>query len=347
MWRYRLIVACVCLAPFAAPVGHAADQTSNLNHINHSSEGYRAPQGFGRYAWNTPLGKVDRLEPEPVYVRVAHSAGKVTYFDFSCWQQLAGGNGELTGGTDQALAMKTCRQTDGAGFHALAEYYVDAQGFRINAERGGKAVLFPVTYQFCAHWTGFSNSLKGDPQEQMRLCGARLHFRSETAAEELAISEFTHITTYERVLNWLVDTHGEPEDYKREGEVFIPELLPEREREKALAKNRHSSWYWCRPRREELKPQCSASVALIFDSQTGRGQVLYLTPAVWAYAHARQFGGAEGDPLYRLLHGDIGQPTVQHQCMDSFLCRPRPPKVMPEKMLERFRLSNKTSDAKN
>jgi hypothetical protein len=341
MMRRHWIVAGLCMAPFAGAVGQSVDQTSTLSDTSYSSATYRAPRGFGGYDWSTPLGKIGRLTPEPIYVRIAHSIGKVTRFDINCYEMVSGSNlRDNKPPTDHALGLKACRETDGEGFHAMAEYYVDSQGFRVRAEDGGKAVLFPVTYQFCSHWSGFLKNFKGDPLEQMQLCGVRLHFRSDTAAEELANTDFTHTTDYERVMNWLIENHGEPEDYRREGEVFIPELLPERERKKALEKKRHRSWSWCRPQREELKPKCDASIVLSFDAETGRGQVLLSTAPVWAYAHARQFGGSEGDPLYRVLHGGMTQAPVQHQCMDSFLCEPPPPQDMPEDMLARFRLSS-------
>jgi hypothetical protein len=298
---------------------------SGAEEANDTSE-YRPPTGFGGYAWDTPLGEFQRLVPDPVYVRIAHSEGVIKEFDFDCFQDVG--------------VRSMCSETEGMGFHALAEYFVDGQGFRIaDPKKPGKAVLFPITYQFCAQWSGFSGKLDGDALQRLRLCGARLHFRSETALQEQAIRDPEYVTAADRILRWLVANHGEPEGYDLKGAVYVG--LADVPREIRERKSRHDNWYWCNPKVDEPTPRCSASVVYTFDSETGRGQVILLTPAVWMYAYARRFGGSEDDPLYRVLHGNLQLASVRHNCTGTFLCDPPAPKAMTEAMLARFRLPAK------
>jgi hypothetical protein len=299
---------------------------------------YRPPTGFGGYSWNTPLREFRRLVPDPVYVRIAYSQGTISEFDVDCF---------MDGGYTLA-----CAEVNGLGYHALAEYYVDSQGFRLKHESPqpkreqtssapAKTVLFPITYQFCAQWNATTSNVKGDMLELMELCGVRLHFRSETELEQKGIRDPDYVTGARRVLDWLIDNHGVPEKYVNRGSVSVigvdtkPEAVKERE-------TRFDNWFWCSPQIDAVAPDCDASIVYTFDSETGRGQVIYLTPEVWTYAHARRYGGAEDDPLYRILHGNIKPPSVRHICTGSFLCDPPAPKPMPEKMLARFRL--KTAD---
>jgi hypothetical protein len=340
MLRHRLIVAGVAL--FISASSLAAEGVSDLNAVKFNSKEFRAPDGAGGYKWNTPLGKVGRLAADPLYVRVAFSKGKVTFFDSGCYRNLldSDSDGALDGlNVDFATANATCKETEGAGFHTLAEYYVDGQGFRFNDSTGAKVVLFPITYQFCAHRNGLSGEFKGNPLEEMLLCGVRFHFRSENEQQEQAIKDPAYRTAYDRTLNWLVDNYGPPEGFKREGTVIITDMdtvpVIQGKREVRFKKN----MYWCRPKFEALVPTCDASIVLAFDSSTGKGQVIFLTPSVWAYAYAREFGGSPGDPLYRVLNGATVRFKHQDQCVDSYICAPPPPAKMPEKMLARFRLS--------
>src|SRR5262245_56312273 len=125
MQRYLILIS-VCLAPCAIAVNQIPDQAPDLSDIEFNSREFQPPGGFGGYTWNTPLGQFDRLVSEPVYVRIAHSIGKVTYFDMSCYEAISGSRN--TGiPLDHVAAMKACRETDGDGYHALAEYYVDSQ----------------------------------------------------------------------------------------------------------------------------------------------------------------------------------------------------------------------------
>ncbi|HTE40343.1 MAG TPA: hypothetical protein VK629_05930, partial [Steroidobacteraceae bacterium] len=173
-----------------------------------------------------------------------------------------------------------------------------------------------------------------------QLCGVRLHFRSETAPQEAEIRDPKYLTSAARVLNWLIANHGEPKGFERKATVIVG--LDDSPRTVAPRNSRHDNWYWCSPKVDEPTPRCSASVVFTFDSETGIGQVIYLTPQVWMYAHARRFGGSEDDPLYRVLHGNEQLATAQHSCTGTFLCDPPAPKAMSDAMLARFRLPVKS-----
>jgi len=313
----RLIIAVASLA--YAGIACAQAQAPRAD----NRDAYRPPTGFGGYEWNTPLGDFRRLAPEPVYVRIAYSQGNVEDFDIDC---------VLEGST-----VGQCSDIKGEGFHALAEYYVDSQGFRLSDPvRGTKTIVFPVSYQFCAQWTGFSNQLRGDVLQQLRLCGARLFFRSETAQQQSEIRDFEYVPAARRILNWLIANHGDPEGYDRKGTVIVG--IPDAPIPIERRKSRYDNWFWCRPKADDMAPRCDASIVYTFDSQTGRGQVILLTPPVWMYAHARRYGGSEDDPLYRVLHGNFDQAPVHHICTGSFLCKPPAPRPMSEKVMARFRL---------
>ena len=68
-----------------------------------------------------------------------------------------------------------------------------------------------------------------------------------------------------------------------------------------------SSWRWCPAPRDGLETRCDASIVMSIDPEIGRGVVLFSTPALWQYAHARESIGEDveerpPDPLYALLH---------------------------------------------
>jgi len=69
-----------------------------------------------------------------------------------------------------------------------------------------------------------------------------------------------------------------------------------------------SSCRWCPAPRDGLETRCDASIVMAIDPDIGRGVVLFSTPALWRYAHARESIGEDvevrpPDPLYTLLHG--------------------------------------------
>jgi hypothetical protein len=216
----------------------------------------------------------------------------------------------------------------------LAEYQVEQQGFQI---RGTAAVFYPIYWQFCAtNWGGFTGTLPQDIQQRLKLCGVRLLFRGETFEELQRINDDEYVTVYEHVLHHLIDLHGEPDGYGKRGHTII---TTPNERIAAPRKRRFREWRWCRVRGSDLSPSCSASIVLAFDPQSGWGVVLFATKAVWEFAHARHHGGAENDPLYKLLHGLARYSPADHRCTGTHLCRPLPPEPMSPQTLEKFRIA--------
>ncbi len=292
---------------------------------------YLPPEGFGGMAWGAPLDEFVGFEPEPLAVNTAYSQGKVTDLDLQCAPT-------PNGGCDLEKSLRTLHQrVGGRGFHALAEYYAEARGFRF---RTTGATLYPVLYQFCASWNGFTDEVPSDIQQKLRLCGARLLFQGETRQDLEKIEDDDYLTHYDRVLRGLIELHGEPEGYRRRGRVIV-----ESEDGGRLAttprKRRFDEWRWCaRVRGREIAPSCAASVVLAFDPASGWGVVLYATRPVWEFAFARHNGGAQDDPLYKLLHGLEKYAAVNHACTGSHLCRPGPSRPMSEEGRALFRLKN-------
>lgn len=298
-----------------------------------ASRKYTPPEGFGGHAWETPLREFARLVPDPVSVQTAYSRGKVTELDIQC----------VPRGNDPCDLDATLRamyqRVEGDGFHALAEYYVDKQGFSLN-DNGG-VVLHPVLYQFCSSWGGFSSETPDDIQQRLKLCGVRLYFQSETLEALQSIADDDYVTNYEHVLRWLIEMHGEPEGYGKRGRVVI---TTPNERIAEPRKRRFSEWRWCSLRGgRALAPLCSASVVLTFDPESGKGLVLYATRPVWEFAYAQHNGGSDGAPLYKLLHGLYKYSPPDQACTGSHLCRPSPPKPISERTLARFRIGSNES----
>ncbi len=293
---------------------------------------YLPPEGFGGMPWGAPLGDFSGFEPEPLAVNTAYSQGKVTELDMQCAPTP---NGEC----DLEKSLRTLHQRiEGQGFHALAEYYAEARGFRF---RTTGATLYPVLYQFCASWNGSTGEVPSDIQQKLRLCGMRLLFQSETFEDLQKIKDDDYLTHYDRVLRGLIELHGEPEGYRRRGRVIIEG--EDGQRVAAPRKRRFDEWRWCaRVLGRDVAPDCPASVVLAFDPASGWGVVLYATRPVWEFAFARHNGGAQDDPLYKLLHGLEKYAAVNHTCTGSHLCRPGRPRPMSEERRAQFRLRSAT-----
>lgn len=269
-----------------------------------------------------------QFESEPLYVQTAYTRGKTTLVGMEC---ISGGMAACS----LESSLRTLRQkTEGDGFHALAEYYVAAQAVRFG-ESG--AVLFPVFYQFCAHWRGFSGEVPEDVQSRMRFCGLRMLFRSQTAQEAVASQNADDLVTdYDRILHELIDAYGEPDNYEKRGLVIIatPDGKVVKPRD-----HRFDEWRWCSLQSDrDIAPDCKASIVLAFDATTGWGVVMYATRPLWEFAYARHNGGAEDDPLYRLLTGLEERHPTDTACTGSNLCRPGSPTGMRESTKAQFRL---------
>lgn len=289
-------------------------------------DAYRPPEGFSGKPWGAPLAEFTGFEPEPLSVSRAYSRGKVTELDMQCAPT-------PNGGCDLERSLRTLHQRiEGDGFHVLAEYTREARGFRFTSTG---ATLYPVLYQFCARWGGFSGAIPADIRSRLQLCGVRAFFQGETLEELAKLTDDEQPTVYERVLHGLIELHGEPEGYSRRPRVVIE---TEEGRFAGARTRRFDEWRWCRVRGRDLAPSCAASIVLAFDPASGWGVVLYATRPVWEFAYARHHGGAANDPLYKLLHGLQAHHGVDHVCTGSHLCRPGKPRPMTEERRSLFRL---------
>ena len=322
--RRRFLMSTVLLAAaIYIRVLHAdgAGDDARNDHVR-----YRGPAGFQGNLWGKPLSAFAHFERDPLYVQTASSRGKTTFVDMKCVARA------MTG-CDLEASLQTLQQkVEGEGFHALAEYYVDAQGLQFGEP---EAVLFPLFYQFCARWGGVSSRVPQDVQEKMKFCGMRMLFRSETL-KELRAHDDGHVTNYDRILRQLIGTHGEPEGYVKHGRVIIhaPGEKIEQARER-----RFDEWRWCSLRTDrDIAPGCQSSIVFAFDATTGWGVVLYATRPIWEFAYARHQGGAEDDALYKLLHGLGESHPVDESCTGSNLCRPGAPRAMSHDVRTLFRL---------
>jgi len=318
--RFLALAALPLAATYAFSV-HGAEAIEISVHSARDTPRYVPPAGFREHRWGEPLSAFTHFEVDPLYVQTAHSRGKTTLVSAEC------------AGCDLTATLRSMRQkTEGEGFHTLAEYYVAAEGIQFG---DSGAFLFPVFYQFCAQWRGFSGEVPEDIQNRMSFCGMRMLFRSQTQ-EEVAASGNEVVTNYDRILQALIEAYGEPEDYEKRGLVIIAtpdsKFVQPRDR-------RFDEWRWCSLHGDQdIAPNCKASVVLALDSSTGWGVVLYATRPVWEFAYARQHGGAGGDALYRLLTGLEQYHAVDTACTGSNLCRPGPPDAMRESTKAQFRL---------
>jgi len=321
--RLLALAALLVAIAYAFPV-HGGEAIEIGVHSAIGTPHYVPPEGFREHRWGEPLSAFTHFELDPLYVQTAYSRGKTTLVSAEC------------AGCDFAATLRSMQQkTEGEGFHTLAEYHVAAQGVQFG---DSGAILFPLFYQFCAQWRGFSGEVPADIQKRMSFCGMRMLFRSRTPAEVAASENADDLltTNYDRVLQALIEAYGEPEDYEKRGLVII--ATPEGKIVQPRARRFHE-WRWCSLHGDrDIAPDCSASVVLALDSTTGWGVVLYATRPVWEFAYARQHGGTGGDALYRLLTGLEQYHAVDAICTGSNLCRPGPPDAMRESTRAQFRL---------
>lgn len=287
---------------------------------------YQPPDGVNGYVWSTPLRAFARLAPEPVYVQTASSPGKVTRLEMQC-VPVAGAPCDLE------RSLRTLDQRiEGQGFHLLAEYFVESQGFRF-PESG--ALLYPVFYQFCTRWGGVTGAVPDDIQERMSLCGVRFLFRSAAAAELRTAKPGP--TNYDLIYDALRRLHGPPDGHENRGRVTIETDGESAERH---LETRFATRRWCglQGSSRKIVPACTASIVLAFDPHSGWGVLMYVTGPVWEFAYARHRAGVADDPLYSLLH-DVDRDHVATEiCTATHLCRPGSARAMSEERRALFRL---------
>jgi hypothetical protein len=263
---------------------------------------YVAPDGFSGHLW----GEL-RISPgfaalpeRPSGVGAAWMRPVEKDLTFTC-VPMSGASmamGGAAGGCDFQETLNSLRRRfEGGGFYVLSEYTIDDQGVRIGSEQDG-VFLYPVYYQFCANWDSTKREVPPTFDQMNKFCGVRMVFKSENR-EALRILPADHVTQYDRVLEKLTAKFGRPANFVRRGQVVVETM----EGDSTDRKDRKFRIYrWCPARDRGLHTNCTASVVLSLEPETGVATVLYSAPLLWEYAYARQNNGYKGDKLFKMLH---------------------------------------------
>ena len=274
---------------------------------------YDPPEGFNGHAWQEPL----LAFPGQVLYQANTAtgfAGKVTEFSMQCTPE------SPTSTTCSYLDARMVQRVEGAGSHAVAEYY---QRQDRNPWQAAGVSAVGVTYLYCAKGNG--DHLPKPMQKHLSLCGARAYFESDTD-EVRDLMGPNHQTNLQRLLRKLVADHGVPPGYSVRGQVLL-EALDTQPQGKPLAETgeRVTAYRWCGLKLDgrALHPNCPATVTLLFDGSTGRGLVLYATPPLYDYAWARHEMGDTENEMFVLLSGQAKAPIARaklRECTGSRVC---------------------------
>jgi hypothetical protein len=274
---------------------------------------YKGPDGFAGHEWGEPRKSFTRLPEKPLMLRAAWTRGEQRDPEFVCTGVAASAADAGVGGVMDA--MRACnindvvtalsaRKFDGAGFHVLSEYKIEAQGFRFT---GSGVTLYPVIYQFCAQWNATKREVPENYDEINQFCGMRLLFETETLGQLRALPE-DHVTRYELVLSELISRYGKPANFLLRGRVTVQTLDGASDSERSQRDRKFSSWRWCPAKDRYASTLCRSSIILSIDPEAGRAVVLFATPWLWEYAHASQ-AMHDDDPLFALMHGRQPRPV--------------------------------------
>jgi hypothetical protein len=265
---------------------------------------YKAPGGFSGHAWGEPRARFDKLPQQPLQVRASWTRGMERQPELYCMQGVIGSTCSL-----QDVLNSMANRLEGGGFHVLSEYKVEQQGFRFG---NSDVLLFPVIYQFCANWDATRREVPENFDAINRFCGMRLLFESESRVQLRGLPR-DHVTQYELVLAELIAEYGKPAGFLKRGQVAI-ETVDGTSEPQLEEDRKFSTWRWCPAADRALATRCDASIVLSLEPESGRGVVLFSTPALWAYAYARENGGFKGDPLFAVMHAR--PPARRHRIND-------------------------------
>jgi len=259
---------------------------------------YSPPEGFSGYGWGTLRSAFTNLPAEAAAVRAAWTQGKRKGDELFCT-----GTGSQKCTEEDFARVAVNNYYEGDGFYVLSEYSAEAKGFRFPTSG---VVMYPVMYQFCANWHGMRKKVPARFDELNKFCGMRMLFDTETRAQVRELPP-DHVTQYDLVLSELIARYGRPEKFSMQGRVTV-ESADDPTEAARREDRKFSTWRWCPAPRDGLKTRCEASIVMSIDPEIGRGVVLFSTPALWQYAHARESIGEDvedrpPDPLYALLHG--------------------------------------------
>jgi len=260
-----------------------------------SRQGYAPPTGFNGLDWGAPLSALGKVKLARANT-VTDSHGKVT--QLRCTERPEGCAG--AGDSDQDV--------EGAGSFSVAEYYREPE---TNPWAQSLVALRGATYLFCDEWLGAS--VRKDVKQRMRLCGARIFYRSQSAAE-LAGKPANFESNHDRALRHLIAEYG-PYDGQRvaKGEVVAGPVIEAGATEpastampaEAIADSGHGvvRYRWCGlpSHPDQLVPACAATITLLFNRDTGWGMVLFATASIYKFAYARHVAQDENNELYMAL----------------------------------------------
>lgn len=274
-----------------------------------SRHDYTPPTGFNGLSWGAPLTALGKVKLARANT-ATDSKGKTT--QLRCTENAEG----------CASAAYSDLDTEGRGSFAVAEYYRDGDK---NPWATELVALQSATYLYCDEWQG--SAVRADVKQRLKLCGARIFYRSDSNARE---------SNHDRVLRHLIAEYG-PYDGQRvkKGEVSIgpvvdeaaePQTSPgmaEVDSGKGVARYR---WCGLPANSTELVPECPATITLLFNHETGWGMVLFATDSMYRFAYARHITKDENNELYMaLISRDPGKPTRRNAngCMrttGSLIC---------------------------
>jgi hypothetical protein len=258
---------------------------------------FRAPQGFAGHTWGDRRNTFPRLPVQALAIRAAWTRGRERPREYACTDIGSRAGGLLGECTVGEIVKSTRVDMEGGGFHVLSEYALEGQGFKFSET---SVLLYPVVYQFCAHWTRKKAEVPENIEELNRFCGMRMLFDTESRSQLRDLPD-DHVTRYELVLAELIANYGKPAGYMWRGRVTI-EPFDEVAEASPSTERKFNTWRWCPASYEGLETRCDSSIVLSIDPDYGRGIVLFSSPALWQYAYARETGFSRPDPLFTLLH---------------------------------------------
>lgn len=321
----RLFVAPLLLVALSAAMASAGRR------------GYTPPTGFNGLTWGASLKDLGPAKLARANI-ATDSKGKTT--QLRCVEK-----------DDCAHAVENSDQsTEGRGSFAVAEYYRDADR---NPWATELVALHSATYAFCDEWQG--STVRTDVKQRLKLCGARIFYRSQSNAE-LAAKPAGFESNHDRVLRHLIAEYGPYDGQRvRKGEVSVGPVVeahaatavPDQEVMPAATDQGATDqgvirYRWCGlpQNSSELVPDCNATITLMFNRDTGWGMVLFATGPLYKFAYARHITQDENNELYMaLVSRDPGKPTRRNanDCLrttGSLICEG---KLVPMRDAERRR----------
>jgi hypothetical protein len=303
-FRLVLLSTVVAFAGLAAADAPGQVQASYLAPENapvlpEAPRRYQPPEGFAGHTWGQTRATFDRLPEQAQTIRAAWTRGKERIPEFICTGFAMNGSFSSSCSITDILAAVQAARTgpEGAGFHVLSEYKIDSQGFRFT---DSGVTLHPVLYQFCANWNSVKREEPADFDELNKFCGMRMLFETESLAQLRDLPD-DHVTRYELVLAELISRYGKPAKFLMRGKVSI-HTMDDTASERSGHDRKFSSWRWCPAKDRSMKTSCPSSIVLSIDPESGRGVVVFATPALWRYAWASQDMSGD-DALFALMHG--------------------------------------------